>query len=141
MGHLNRGEVWIIRLTSWFSYETACRCVCVCDLLPHSPAPLLPRLGHHHLCPDNWGAVCSPGFTLAPYRGCQRDSVRTSQIMPLFFTLRKAFARLPWLRIRLPMQGTQVRSLVCKNFTCLGATKLMGHKLLSPHSRAQALRK
>ena len=117
-------------------------CVCVCVTFYHTlQLHCSPRLGHHHLCPDNWGAVCSPGFTLAPYRGCQRDSVRTSQIMPLFFTLRKAFARLPWLRIRLPMQGTQVRSLVCKNFTCLGATKLMCHKLLSPHSRAQALRK
>ena len=50
VGHLDRGEEWIIRLTSWFRYETACRgvcvCVCVCvgvyNLLARSPAPLLP---------------------------------------------------------------------------------------------------
>ena len=28
-----------------------------------------------------------------------------------------------WLRIRLPMQGTQVRALVCEDPTCRGATK------------------
>ena len=28
-----------------------------------------------------------------------------------------------WLRIRLPMQGTQVRALVRKDPTCCGATK------------------
>ena len=42
------------------------------------------------------------------------------------------FFRLPWvvlwLRICQPMQGTQVRSLVWEDFTCLGATKSMGHK-------------
>ena len=30
-----------------------------------------------------------------------------------------------WLRIRLPMQGTQVRALVPEDPTCTGATKLM----------------
>ena len=32
-----------------------------------------------------------------------------------------------WLRIRLPMQGTQVRALVWEDPTCRGATKLMRH--------------
>ena len=32
-----------------------------------------------------------------------------------------------WLRIRLPMQGTQVRSLVQEDPTCHGATKPMHH--------------
>ena len=32
-----------------------------------------------------------------------------------------------WLRIRLPMQGTRVRSLVQEDPTCRGATKLMCH--------------
>ena len=32
-----------------------------------------------------------------------------------------------WLRIRLPMQGTQVRSLVRENPTCCGATKPVRH--------------
>ena len=32
-----------------------------------------------------------------------------------------------WLRIRLPMQGTQVRALVQEDPTCRGATKPMHH--------------
>ena len=32
-----------------------------------------------------------------------------------------------WLRIRLPMQGTQVRALVREDPTCRGATKPMHH--------------
>ena len=32
-----------------------------------------------------------------------------------------------WLRIRLPMQGTQVRALVQEDPTCRGATKPMCH--------------
>ena len=53
-----------------------------------------------------------------------------------------------WLRFYLPMQGTQVWSLVCKDSTCLRATKAMyhnywtcaleprNHNCLSSHSRA-----
>ena len=32
-----------------------------------------------------------------------------------------------WLRIRLPMQGTWVRSLVWEDLTCCGATKPVLH--------------
>ena len=32
-----------------------------------------------------------------------------------------------WLRIRLPMQGTQVRALVREDLTCCGATKPLHH--------------
>ena len=32
-----------------------------------------------------------------------------------------------WLRIHLPMQGTQVRALVQEDPTCGGATKPVGH--------------
>ena len=32
-----------------------------------------------------------------------------------------------WLRIRLPMQGTQVRALVREDPTCRGATKPLCH--------------
>ena len=32
-----------------------------------------------------------------------------------------------WIRIRLPMQGTQVQSLVWEDTTCRGATKPMRH--------------
>ena len=42
-----------------------------------------------------------------------------------------------WLRIGLPMQGTQVKSLVLEDSTCHGATKPIS-QLLSPHSRACA---
>ena len=33
----------------------------------------------------------------------------------------------PWLGVRLPMQGTQVRALVQEGPTCPGATKPVGH--------------
>ena len=32
-----------------------------------------------------------------------------------------------WLRIRLPVQGTWVRSLVLEDLTCCGATKPVRH--------------
>ena len=32
-----------------------------------------------------------------------------------------------WLRIRLPMQGTRIQSLVREDPTCRGATKLVRH--------------
>ena len=38
-----------------------------------------------------------------------------------------AFLGVQWLRIHLAMQGTPVQSLVLEDFTCLGATKLVGH--------------
>ena len=41
-----------------------------------------------------------------------------------------------WLRIRLPMQGTRVRSLVREDPTCRGATKSRAPQLLSLRSRA-----
>ena len=37
-----------------------------------------------------------------------------------------------WLRIRLPMQGTQVRSLVWEDPTVCGAAKPSAPQLLSP---------
>ena len=37
-----------------------------------------------------------------------------------------------WLRIRLPMQGTQVQSLVREDPTCHGATKPGCHNYWSP---------
>ena len=38
-----------------------------------------------------------------------------------------------WLRIHLPMPGTQVRSLVPEDSTCWGATKTRVPQLLNPH--------
>ena len=37
------------------------------------------------------------------------------------------FLVVQWLRIRLPMQGTWVQSLVWEDPTCLGATYPVGH--------------
>ena len=42
-----------------------------------------------------------------------------------------------WLRISLPMKGTQVRVLVWEDPTCRGATKSVCHQLLSLRSRAR----
>ena len=42
-----------------------------------------------------------------------------------------------WLRIRLPMQGTQARALVREDPTCHGATKVRAPQLLSLRSRAR----
>ena len=39
-----------------------------------------------------------------------------------------------WLRIRLPMQGTQVQSLVREDTTCHGTTKPMRHNYWGPHT-------
>ena len=41
-----------------------------------------------------------------------------------------------WLRIRLPVQETQVPSLIREDCTCLGATSPCAPQLLSPCSRA-----
>ena len=44
-----------------------------------------------------------------------------------------------WLRIRLPMQGTQVQSLVQEDPTCRGATEPMCHTTTEAHApRARA---
>ena len=47
------------------------------------------------------------------------------------FTIEKWTSRISlvvqWLRIRLPMQGTRVRSLVQEDPTCRGATKPARH--------------
>ena len=42
-----------------------------------------------------------------------------------------------WLRIRLPMEGTPVRSLAQEDPTCCGATKRFAPQLMSQHSRAR----
>ena len=42
-----------------------------------------------------------------------------------------------WLRIRLPVQGTRVRSLVQEDPTCRGAPKAHAPQLLSLRSRAR----
>ena len=48
-----------------------------------------------------------------------------------YFKLSESKARaslvVQWLRIRLPMQGTRVRALVCEDPTCHGATGPVSH--------------
>ena len=39
-----------------------------------------------------------------------------------------------WLRVRLPMQGTQVQALVREDPTCHRATKPACHNYQSPHA-------
>ena len=39
----------------------------------------------------------------------------------------ETFLKAQWIRTCLPMQGTQVRSLVWEDFTCLRATKPVNH--------------
>ena len=45
----------------------------------------------------------------------------------IFVIKKRASLVAQWLRIRLPMQGTQVRALVREDPTCLGATKPVIH--------------
>ena len=56
-------------------------------------------------------------------------AVMASQVSVCFFFFFKKRASLvaQWLRIRLPMQGTQVRALVREDPTCHGATKPVHH--------------
>ena len=44
-----------------------------------------------------------------------------------------------WLRVRLPMQGTRVRSLVREDLTCRGATKPASHNYWAHAPRGRAL--
>ena len=54
------------------------------------------------------------------------DSKRPTT-QPLKKKKKRTFPMAQWLRIRLPMQGTQVRSLVQEDPTCCGATKPVRH--------------
>ena len=60
------------------------------------------------------------------------------------YILQKSFPRTSlvaqWLRIRLPMQGTQVRALVREDPTCRGATKPVVPQLLKPARLEPVLR-
>ena len=47
--------------------------------------------------------------------------------MQIKTTMKGASLVVQWLRIRLPMQGTHVRSLVRDDPTCCGATKPVRH--------------
>ena len=61
---------------------------------------------------------------------CQHKANRHSE-PPEFYPLpknsREDFPGAQWLRIRLPMQGTRVRALVCKDPTGRRATKPVRH--------------
>ena len=52
------------------------------------------------------------------------------EIYPMFMDQKNSYWTslvAQWLRIRLPMQGTRVRSLVWEDPTCHGATKPVRH--------------
>ncbi|KAJ8776418.1 hypothetical protein J1605_015533 [Eschrichtius robustus] len=59
---------------------------------------------------------------LEPSRIQHRDLVKQAT-----FSLTQTSLVVQWLRIRLPMQGTRVRSLVREDPTCRGATKPVCH--------------
>ena len=59
------------------------------------------------------------------YSLCMPEKVFTSPLFLKYITGASLVAQ--WLRIHLPMQGTQVRALVREDPTCLRATKPMRH--------------
>ena len=67
---------------------------------------------------DEWASLQYP---LSTNKACLRSNTGTSLVAQ-------------WIRIRLPMQGTQVPSLVWEDPTCHGATKPVCHNYWSPHA-------
>ena len=55
------------------------------------------------------------------------NSVGNKELHDFKIYIHRTSLMVQWLRIHLPMQGTQVWSLVWKDSTCLGATKPMCH--------------
>ena len=49
------------------------------------------------------------------------------QVCSLIVALIPASLTVQWIRIRLPVQGTQVQSLIQEESTCCRATKSTGH--------------
>ena len=54
-------------------------------------------------------------------------TVNFMYVLPQFKNAQGTSLVAQWLRIRLPMQGTQVRALVREDPTCHGATKSVYH--------------
>ena len=83
--------------------------------------------------PDRaWCSIDGGGHQLKTWTNtpCHRDPVPVWTV--IFYRVRNGKGRrtslgAQWIRTHLPMQGMQVRSLVQKNATCLGATKLVHH--------------
>ena len=83
--------------------------------------------------------LLSPGKHPAAQRPRSSDSLQTQRVAPSTVSERGVGGgvwilsfkniqggtslRIQWIRIRLPMQRTQIRSLVWEDFTCCGATK------------------
>ena len=63
--------------------------------------------------------------SIAEWKGERKDSVnlKMEQKLPHLNKWRGTSLVAQWLRIRLPMQGTQVLALVWEDATCRGATK------------------
>ncbi|KAJ8775615.1 hypothetical protein J1605_001335 [Eschrichtius robustus] len=74
-----------------------------------------PGLGRSHMPRSNWA------------REPQLLSLRVWSLCSATREAATAFLVAQWLRIRLPMQGTQVRALVWEDPTCRGATKPVCH--------------
>ena len=69
------------------------------------------------------GKALTSGLTFDPK---QREPSNALHPFPENPTSRTSLVA-QWLRIRLPMQGTRVRSLVREDPTCCGATKPVRH--------------
>ena len=79
-----------------------------------------------------WGLCQKPqAYELMTTTGTQFAFLRSRELIMLKEKNRTSFV-VRWLRIRLPMQGTWVRSLVWEDFTCCRATKHVCSQLLQP---------
>ena len=61
-------------------------------------------------------------------------SVLQPQLYPSFYHIFRASWLVHWLRVRLPVQGTRVQSLVQEDPTCLGAAEPRRCNKRSPHN-------
>ena len=81
------------------------------------------------------GQGSAQGLYLLPdghFRAKKRLACRKEESFPALLTLGpeellRASLVVQWLRIRLPMQETRVRSLIQEDSTCRGAIKLVSH--------------
>ena len=97
----------------------------MCSSLPSSMRSEEGRGQRAVLAYKVWCSPPSAGLSMWPTAPFCRDYITWSQPSKNSHSGTSLVAQ--WLRIRLPMQGTQVRSLVGEDHTCCGATKPVRH--------------